>query len=459
MDLFEQFKNHVRDDKLFDKNDHILLAVSTGVDSMALWDLCRQLPDALRPKMTVAYVDHHLRAQSTAETNFIKTIATQRQTPLYCAQWALDQHPQEGVEAAARAFRYQFFYDTMLKTDCNLLVTAHHGDDLAETIIMKLSRSGDLKSVVGLQTQRGFHELGLVRPLLPYSKAEIYDYAKSGHLDYFEDVTNQEDTFLRNRLRHHVLPQLKTENPNLLAHTQYFSESLASLLAFQETFMPQLLVQQNIKTTATGIKGSVAAFKTLPSTTRLAFIQGLWGLYFKKVPLKATQAKQILALLMGEKPQVTLDLEGELQFQRVYQSYFIQKNQTLAVSNHQTFQLKLDHWQPLSTDIEVGIFKQAPLAKPSENLVIQPVLLTKMDWPLTVRHRRPGDRYLLANGNHGKLKKLFIDQHVPQSKRQKFWLIFANENLLWIPNFRFFQLFHTSETDKMSFVLCFKQRL
>lgn len=459
MGLQTRFNQHIQQTGLFQAKDRVLIAVSTGADSMTLWQLCRQLPTQLRPQIEIAYVDHHLRAESTQETAFIQAIAAQRQTPLFQKDWWPKEHPKEGIEAAARKVRYAFFYQVMQQQNCTILLTAHHGDDLAETILMKLVRSGTLNSTTGFTDQRKFHEFMLARPLLPFSKEEIYQFADAEEITYFEDATNQNDDFFRNRLRHHVIPALKEENTHFLEHMAYFSKSLNSLLVLQKQELPTLLQQQGIQKTSTGIKGSVNAFVNYPQAAQLALLQEIWTTYFEAIPIKSQQIQAMLELLNGQKPQVQLDLGRNLQFKRVYQSYFIEKNQTLGVSIPQTFPLKLNHWQLLPDHTEIGIFEHVPTSEATENIVIQSVLLEKNDWPLTVRHRRPGDRYLLDNGNHGKLKKLLIDRQVPQNEREAFWLVFANKDLLWIPNFRFFQLFHSSETDKIRFVLCFKHRL
>lgn len=459
MDLQKAFTAHIRRTHLFDQSNQVLIAVSTGVDSMTLVSLCQHLPDGLRPHLALAYVDHQLRTAGQAETAFIKQWAQAQNLTLYTRVWPLALHPEEGVEAAGRTFRYQFFYETMQQHGATILLTAHHGDDLLETILMKLVRSGDLNSVMGLAARRAFHEFELQRPLLPFDKQTLYDYATAHEVPYFEDASNQSDDYLRNRLRHHVLPLLKAENPKALDHSRYFSQSLSSLLALQATYLPQLLKSQQIEVLPEGIKGSVSAFLTLPQAAGLAFLQGLWAHYLPTVPLSMVQVQGMLQLLRADQPQKSLNLANGYQFQRIYDTYFIRKNQTLAVSTSDVFRLELDHWQSLPDHSQIGVFQQIPPDCEGKGLLTQIVELTTADWPLTVRHRQPGDRYLLAGGKHGKLKKLWIDQHVPSETRDQAWLIFANENLLWVPNFRVFQLFHTAETDKIRFMLCYKQNL
>lgn len=176
----------------------LLVAVSTGVDSMVLLDLLMKLPPKMQPQITVAYVDHQLREQSKVETKFIKKFCQQNNLPLEVAVWSKEQHPQNGTEEAARKFRYQFFLSVMKKRKIKVLATAHHADDLAETVIMKLVRGGELSQLVGIESRRSFEgDYQIIRPLLRYSKKQLYEYADQKELTYFEDETNYQDDALR----------------------------------------------------------------------------------------------------------------------------------------------------------------------------------------------------------------------------------------------------------------------
>src|SRR5699024_9177859 len=141
--------------------------------------------------------------------------------------WPKSQHPRAVVEEAGRNVRYRFFADVMADRKIKLLLTAHHGDDQAETVLMKLIRGGDLRQLQGIAWHRPFQGSKLLlRPLLGFSKEQLYDYAKKIGLQYFEDESNQSDDFLRNRIRHQVVPLLKQEEPQFLAHVAAYQQQL-----------------------------------------------------------------------------------------------------------------------------------------------------------------------------------------------------------------------------------------
>lgn len=149
---------------------------------MVLLTLLQRLPVAHRPKLIVAHVDHQLRQQSQVERQFITTYCQQHRLPLEVAVWPLAAHPATGIEAAAREFRYAFFERVMKQTHATTLVTAHHANDQAETVLMKLIRGGDLTQLVGIRTEQPFGSGRLVRPLLRIDKATLLAYAQTNHL-------------------------------------------------------------------------------------------------------------------------------------------------------------------------------------------------------------------------------------------------------------------------------------
>ncbi len=127
--------------------------------------------------------------------------------------------------------RYEFFETVLKKQQIKYLLTAHHSDDQAETFLMKLLRGGDLVQLTGIKSRRKFGaHAELLRPLLGFTKAQLLHLVQEQNITYFEDETNEQDDYLRNRLRHHVIPQLKQENPQFLAHVENYAAQLSEVL-------------------------------------------------------------------------------------------------------------------------------------------------------------------------------------------------------------------------------------
>lgn len=222
------------------KNKKFLLAASGGPDSVALLKMLVDFLPNPTEQLIVAHLDHCLRDDSFLESQLLQKLTTDFKVKLVEKKWPVELHPQAGVEAKAREYRYAFLRDAGRKYKTDYLLTAHHGDDLIENILLKFIRSGDVAEMNSLQIVGNLGSMKLLRPLVKYSKDELLKYDKDNHLNFIEDKTNFEDDTLRNRLRHHVVPLLKKETNHLVKNANHFSESVALLSKCQRDFFDRL---------------------------------------------------------------------------------------------------------------------------------------------------------------------------------------------------------------------------
>lgn len=171
-----------------------VVAVSGGVDSMVLLDIMRKRPGA---KLIVAHYDHGIRPESDQDRKLVQTVAKKYQLPFVHDQGKLGPRTSE---AAARSARYAFLHRVKDVTGAKAILTAHHQDDLIETAIINILRGSGRRGMTSLRSTDG-----IIRPLLTYDKAHIKEYAQNHALAWHEDVTNQDDRYLRNHIRHNVL--------------------------------------------------------------------------------------------------------------------------------------------------------------------------------------------------------------------------------------------------------------
>ncbi|WP_396128917.1 tRNA lysidine(34) synthetase TilS [Exiguobacterium mexicanum] len=185
----------------------VLIAVSGGVDSVVLLDrLARSGTD-----IGVAHVHHGLRPESDEEYTFVEHLADQYGVPFHGERLSF---PNGGSQAVYREARYAFFKAVMREFSYTQLMTAHHADDQLETVLIQLQRN--VVEVTGIPERRPFAGGELVRPLLSEPKRELIAYAKRYGLEWREDASNATTDYLRNQLRHHVVPQLLASQPNLV---------------------------------------------------------------------------------------------------------------------------------------------------------------------------------------------------------------------------------------------------
>ncbi|ANK61327.1 hypothetical protein AYR56_04420 [Loigolactobacillus backii] len=445
-----RFRQHVQTNHFWSAGQRVLVAVSTGADSMVLLTLLQRLPLNLRPKIGVVHVNHQLRQQSEQEEVFLTAYCQRQRLPLFKTRW-LD-HPLTGVEQAARQFRYHFFADIMRQHHYSILLTAHHGDDELETILMNLVRGGDIQTMTGIRSQRTFASGRLMRPLLIFSKQELRDYANQQQIKYFDDVTNNDLTFMRNQIRHQVVPILKQDNQQVLAHAVAFSERLQRLLRVNQQFTDEQL-QQIGQFSVAGFQGKVSAFKIFSPDQQVLLLDRIVErcLIQQGTTVKESQKQQLLrAILSVTKPQSRIDLANLWRFERSYDLFAFRPRQMKKVSETAVCQLNVGQWQQVDQQ-QIGLVTEQATLRPGDDVLS--VYLAPTELPLIVRHRQPGDQLAIKTG-HQSVKRLLINEKVPSEKRERLWLVTTAQNKgLWLLNLKKAQLFNQIQTDKIHYRL------
>ncbi|MGM0214670.1 tRNA lysidine(34) synthetase TilS [Enterococcus sp. AZ109] len=427
------------------KVDRVLIAVSTGVDSMVLLQLMEKLCIKLEIQIGVAHVDHQLREESKEEAQFLREYCRVHQLPYYEKVW--ESPPQIGVEAAARQFRYAFFAELMEQEGWPLLMTAHHGDDQIETMLMRFVRGGTLLGHAGIQKKRPFSSGALLRPLLPFAKETIVDYASENSVTYFEDSSNGTLSYTRNRLRHQVLPVLKEENPRLLEQVHLFHQQLN----WAEEGLRQAL-KENLNNVVSKEQQWTFTRKDLPAdkSLRYYFLTFLFEEVRNTVNIEVSQRQlfQLVHLLDHGAAQWSFDLAQDWQFSASYQTYTLGKRSNLVQKD---YLLAVGDTVSLS---EAEKIRLSVGGKQDDKAEFAVVLPTTVKLPLTIRRRRDGDRIQLTSRLRKKVSRYFIDKKIPQKAREQSWVVTdASGEVLSLLPFVNSYLSISNETDRIHYIL------
>lgn len=407
--------------RFFDGDNSLVVAVSTGVDSMMLLTILGEL---LSPhQIVVAHVNHHLRKQSDEEERFIRQYCRQHGWQLFVDQWL--KHPQHGIEEAARKERYRFFAQVLARVNGHYLLTAHHKNDLAETMLMKLVRTGDVRATIGMRESRSFGKAAqLIRPLLHVPKQELIAAARRRQIKWFEDQTNQDDNTQRNRFRHHYLPALERENPQLLDHLFQFHQQLQALVDQQRVGV-QALVNQ--LTTVNQL--SLIDYQKLPTGTRQMVLaewlnqQGIYGVSEKRVQ----QLDHWLNNVQTPSGQQVISTEWIIE--KDYDRAQVQapQNSRNQQAHLPQFMVKFDHWNGSAGSGQFGVFLQ-PVGH-----VVATMWLDPQQLPLMVRPVQSGDELRMKSGHYQKVRRILIDQKVARTRRQSQQVVVdAKNQVLWL---------------------------
>ena len=217
------------------KEETIVVALSGGVDSMVLLHLIKE---NLNKKIIIAHINHKVRKESDIEEAYLREFSKHEGFIFECLH--IEETIEANFEARARDIRKEFYEELCHKYGSSYIFTGHHLDDLAETILMTLTRSSRLSAYGGFSKISG-HKYTYVKPLIETPKEYIYAYAKEHNIKYFEDATNKENTYQRNRFRHNILPLLKKENPRVLEAFLNFSKEIKGASNFINKYVDNIL--------------------------------------------------------------------------------------------------------------------------------------------------------------------------------------------------------------------------
>lgn len=367
----------------FNRHKKILVAVSGGADSMSLLHFLYNHQKDLDIQLGIAHVNHKQRQESEHEEAYLHHWAEEHKVPFHYSAFS-----GKFSENAARTFRYEFFKQVMKDYDYSALVTAHHADDQAETIFMRLLRGSRLRHLTGISAIRPFGTGQIIRPFLHLTKAQL------PVTFHFEDRSNTSLAYLRNRIRLSYLPTLSQENPKIKEHL--------CLLAEEIGLMEQALgeLTKDISTT------DLSVFQQQSDAVQLFLLQNYLD-SFPDLQLSKGQFNQLISYLR-KNASGKMPLKNGYELVKTQTDFLIRKEASISLSppcllefgksvEFEDYTLTFSEYNDVSNTDAISIWSDAPIV---------------------IRHRKEGDKIDLGS-HHKKLRRLFIDNKILEKDRQK----------------------------------------
>lgn len=427
----------IKKHKLLKKHAVVLVAVSGGPDSAALLHYFKTLRADWGLQLIALTVDHQLRGTVSAEdADYVERLCAEWQIP--CVRTAVDvrklkKETKAGTQEAARTLRYDFFESQMKAYQADYLALGHHGDDQAETMLMRFVRSADPEAVTGIPVKRPFAGGEIIRPLLGVSRQDIETYCKANGIQARIDASNEDEHYTRNYYRKRVIPLLKAKNPNLHATMERLSESFREDEAYLRSEAEKMVKRiADFDSDRTRVNFDIGAFKSFPiALQRRAYHLILNYLYFE-APVQLTYAheSQFFALLDSARSNMSLDFPQGLKLVKTYGEAAFSFIDAEAKPYQYVLEIPGELRLPGGVSIRASLKHSPPVETPG--MLVLPEQAVEL--PLTVRTRRNGDR-MSWDGLAGtkKLKDLFIDEKIPKSRRD-IWPVVteAGGEIIWV---------------------------
>ena len=404
------------------KDDLVVVGVSAGPDSMFLLYVLMELRKEIGFKIIVAHINHNVRYESVEEEQFLKQYCLENKVEFSSIK--IEKYNQENFHSYARNIRYEFYRELIKKYKANYLMTAHHGDDLTETILMRLVRGSNLTGYKGISFITEMDDYKVVRPLLYMTKDEIELLDKKLNIPYRIDKSNTSDKYTRNRYRKKVLPFLKEENHNM--HLKFLKFSC--LLEEVDKFLNK---EVNKIYNKVYINGSldIDLFNFQDIVIKRKIVEKiLKEKYLNLTFIEDKHVDSIIEIIRKNKNGTSIDLPnnikcfvnyGKLDFINLKKinNYFLELQDNLVIPNGMKFiELKGEENGNDTLHLDSSMVKL----------------------PLYVRNKKDGD-YIELKGIDGKKKvsDIFIDCKIDKISRLSYPVVVdSNNKIIWIPKLK-----------------------
>ena len=403
-------------------NDVIVVGVSGGPDSMCLLHLLNDLKDELNLKIVVAHMNHKVRKEADEEEAFVRDFAINNYMEFEL--YELNKKIKSNFHSESRIIRYKFFEDLVKKYNAKYVMTAHHADDLMETILMRIGRGSNLKGYSGFEVMTDKKNYYIVKPLIYYTKEVIMNYMDANNYKYYIDYTNNEDDFLRNRYRHNVLPQLKKENNNIYEKYIKYSNELLDADNFINNYLQKVL-NKIYKDEKLNIDLFIKEDKYIQKRV-IEFI--LSTIYIDDLyKVDDNIVKEITKNIYSEKPNISILLPNNIKLIKEYNYLYVDKFKD--INNIITKDLFYE-------DNNI-IIKEVDITKDTSNFTIR-LNKEELALPLKFKYRSDGDKMWIKNSKgYRKIKDIFIDLKIPKNDRDNIPILYDNNNeVIWIPMYK-----------------------
>jgi tRNA(Ile)-lysidine synthase len=464
--IFRSVKEAINEFDMLQAKDSVLVGVSGGPDSVALLHLLCELSPALSLRLGIAHLNHGFRGQDADnEADFVSSLADKLDLPLHIKKEDIRSFAVKkkiSIEEAGRHVRYAFFDEIARKHDYNKIALGHHADDNAESILMFIIKGTGPAGMAGIAPVR---EGRIIRPLIRLTRRQIMRYLAAKRLPHVTDSSNLDPEFMRNRIRHHLIPVLQSKyNPGITQTLNRFGEIFRSEEEWLTNVLDPIFESLATHTEKNSVRLSLKGLRGLHEAARRRVIRR--AIAAAKGDLRRISFAHVTSatrLLRADCKGRSLDFPDRIRIQKTGDALVIsQEKQDLRKISTKAFRT-----QPQACRYHIQAPGDAPETLHMEKAGLRlrltsisakdlPALhktgqrvaffdMNKLQFPLLLRNYQPGDRFTpLGVKGSQKVKKFFIDHKIPRDQRQRCLMLLSGNRIAWVVGHRIGEQFRVA---------------
>lgn len=405
------------------ENDYVVCAVSGGPDSMCLLHILIKLKEKLGFNIVCAHINHNLRVESNDEEVFVKNYC--KEHSVIFEYMKILNYEDDNFHNDARNKRYNFYNELVHKYKANYLFTAHHGDDLMETVLMRIVRGSTVSGYGGFSVKTKKEDYEIVRPLITVTKEHILEYNEQNGIKYAIDKSNFKDVYTRNRYRKYILPPLKEENKDVHLKFYMFSEYMIEtgnyLKDVARNICREIVVDNMLL---------IDKFKSLDHIIQVYIIFNiLQEEYGSEIHLiNKKHVDNIIKILNNSNGNKEITLPNRLGIKE-YNYFYIKK-----IYKREALDIIFENTITLSNG---KVIEKIDRSNQTDNNIIY-LNSQDLSLPLHIRYRKNGDKLKVKNMNsYQKINDIFINEKIPKDKRDSYPIVLDDKGeIIWLPGLK-----------------------
>ena len=427
--FLDKFCEHIYESGLIQCNQHVLIAVSGGMDSMFLLYMLSKIKEKLGISITVGHINHQLRTEAKKYENFVQKVCEKYN--FHFITKTLDPNSilrEQSIEEWARVQRYEKLESIRKEIDADIIVTGHHGNDQIETLLMRMGNGTGVKGLQGIHEIRGC----IVRPLLHFSRKEISAFVKANNIQFINDISNEDDSIKRNAIRHQVIPNWEQINPNLNSafdKMHDYSKENDELVRYTVKLVSKKLVQLDSYGNKKILKED---FDILPILLRMNVVHEIIG--ETHLSWRRFQYEGLKKFLIQSRTGQSLSLPMNWRILRDRNNFLLRKDQKVQKLSHKVQPADITDCGNFYFAWEwVNDFSYSDNTQWMETIDGGKI----KNQNLEIRRWKPGDSFVpFGMKNHKKVSDYLIDSKLNNFSKENQFVLTANNNIIWLCGYR-----------------------